>query len=453
MKISNNFFYELFKFFFIPFGDKDIYTVCENYLDYNYLPDESYKLIWKSIKNYYNLNKQFPSIGIISQQYQNKEKILDILNHIQEINYVYKDKILEELEYTFKNFYFIEKYDSFSKLFNEGRKDELFKLVESTGIYLNNFSLKKESNKFVKIFGDFEQRQLDRFSEYSTSSFIYKKCPFFIDEIDDILHGGCDYGDTFLALSQSGVGKSKFLKHLGVNNARIGKRVFHIQAEGSKKECLDLYDATWTGQNILDVETGLLEDDLRKKLKKIVNDILFNKGEIIVYTVEKFDSINMRQIRDLTLEVMKLYGFVDLVLIDYLELIDPGNGKHYGAKDERERREQISKDMKNLAVELNNVVGSCTQASDVPSDKLNDPLFYMTRHNISEYKLIVKPFSYFFTFNQTNDEYEKNIMRIYLDKIRKYKGRQIVTINQRYDYEKFYDRNQTLINFYNKEKN
>lgn len=449
MNISSNFFYELFKFCFLPFGDKEIYDVCEKYLEYHYLPKEEYKIIWKAVKNYINVNEgQFPTIGTISQQFNHKKEVLDCLNQIKESAFSPKRDLLNNLEEALKGFYFAEKYDSQAKLYNEGKKDEAFKMAYDTGLYLVNFSLKQETNKFVKIFGGFDERQKEREDSYSTASFIKRKCPFFIDELDDISHGGCDYGDTFLALSQSGVGKSKFLKHIGVNNARIGKRVFHIQAEGTKKECLDLYDATWTGQDLHNIEAGNIDSAIKVKLKKVINDILFNKGEIIVYAAEQFDSLTMKDIRNLTLEVEKAYGFVDEILIDYLELIEPGNGKYYGVKNERERREQVSKEMKNLAVELNKVVGSCTQASDVPTDKLNDPLFVMTRHNVSEYKLIVKPFSYFITFNQTNNEYEKGIMRIYADKIRKYKAKQTITIAQCYEHERFYDRNRTIENFY-----
>ena len=68
----------------------------------------------------------------------------------------------------------------------------------------------------------------------------------------------------------------------------------------------------------------------------------------------------------------------------------------------------------------------------------------MTRYDISENKGLTKPFSYFFTLNQTVDEYTNGIMRMFFDKVRKYKGQKLITIAQAYDYEKFYDRNRTL---------
>ena len=115
-----------------------------------------------------------------------------------------------------------------------------------------------------------------------------------MDEADFFTYGGVDKGDTWLGLSQSGVGKSKFLKHIGVNSARIGKKVLHIQGEGSKQECLDLYDATWSGQTVHEVESGWVKEDLEPKLQRVINNITKGSGEIYVYAAEQFDNLNIR---------------------------------------------------------------------------------------------------------------------------------------------------------------
>jgi hypothetical protein len=95
--------------------------------------------------------------------------------------------------------------------------------------------------------------------------------------------------------------------------------------------------------------------------------------------------------------------------------------------------------MKNIAVEFNTRLITATQASSVDPQLLNDPKFVMTRYNVSEFKNIAEPFSYFFTLNQTKDEYINNLMRIYIDKCRKYKGGQTVTIHTNYSDGCFYD--------------
>ncbi len=72
----------------------------------------------------------------------------------------------------------------------------------------------------------------------------------------------------------------------------------------------------------------------------------------------------------------------------------------------------------------------------------------MTRFNTSQGKNLVDPFSFFITMNQTPDEKNKKIMRLYMDKVRKYKSGQLVHIYQNYEFEKFYDRMKTVKEFY-----
>jgi len=449
-EINDNFLLELFS---LCFKRRNVLDICCKYLGFHHLQKESHKFIWKALKTYYQTTFKIPTIGFISQQFSSKIEILEELNKIKEIGDIDEEDILKQLDLFFKDLYFIEIYDKFYNLYINGEKEKVYNLIKEAGDYFINFSIKKDSLIFEKVFDidNYEQREKERFDNSQQNYNQYKQ-PFFIDEVDEMLFGGVDKGDTWLGLSQSGVGKSKFLKYVGVNLARIGRRVLHIQAEGSKKECMDLYDATWSGQTIHEIEAGVVSEELKLKLKKAIKGINLNKGEIYVYAAEKFDSISMRDIRNLALEIIKLYGSLDTILIDYFEEVEPGDGRVYKVGEERQRREAISKDMKNLAVELNVAVGSMTQASTVEPEKLEDPNFVMTRYDISEFKGALKPFSLFFTFNQTSDEYDAQILRIFWDKIRKYKGKKIITIAQAYEYERFYDRKRTKDLFYKKSK-
>lgn len=442
VEINDNFLLELFS---LCFKRRNVLDICCKHLDYHHLQKESHKFIWKVLKTHYQTTFKIPSIGYVSQQLSSKIEALEELNKIKEIGDVEEEEILKQLDSFFKDIYFIEVYDQLYKFYIDGDKEKVHNLVQEAGNYLNNFSVKKDSLYFEKVFDieNYEQREKERYENSQVNNYQHKQ-PFFIDEVDEMLFGGVDKGDTWLGLSQSGVGKSKFLKFVGVNLARIGRKVLHIQAEGSKKECMDLYDATWSGQTIHEIEAGTLDETLKLKLKKVIKNINANKGEIYVYAAEKFDSISMRDIRNLALEIIKMYGSLDDILIDYFEEIEPGDGKTYRVSEERQRRDAISKAMKNLAVEINVALGSMTQASTVEPEKLEDPNFVMTRYDISEFKGALKPFSLFFTFNQTSDEYEAQILRIYFDKIRKYKGKKLITIAQAYKYERFYDRKRTL---------
>jgi hypothetical protein len=142
--------------------------------------------------------------------------------------------------------------------------------------------------------------------------------------------------------------------------------------------------------------------------------------------------------------------YPDLLLIDYLELLDPGK-KKYKVGEERQRREALANGFKNICVTYKMAGISCTQASTVSPEQLNDPKFTQTRYHISEFKGMIKPFSYFFTLNQTNDEYQAQLMRIYADKVRKYKKDWTATIIQDYGHDRFYNSKRTRIEILKRE--
>lgn len=265
------------------------------------------------------------------------------------------------------------------------------------------------------------------------------KLPFGIDEIDRLSKGGMNKGDIALFLAQSGVGKTKLLKWIGVNAARLGFRVLHLQAESTKKECLDLYDATWTGCELHSIEYGNIDTTTHGKIQTAIKNITSQGGEIYVEAFEQFNTASMLDVRTIIENVEKEFGKIDLVLLDYFELFSPGNGVRYRPSEERQRREAIGDSLKNIAVEFDTRIVSATQASTVSPELLNDPKFVMTRYNVSEFKGVIKPFSFFITLNQTEDEKEENYMRLYIDKMRKYKGGQIIPIYNNYDRERFYD--------------
>ena len=98
------------------------------------------------------------------------------------------------------------------------------------------------------------------------------------------------------------------------------------------------------------------------------------------------------------------------------------------------------------------VLGTVTQASNLTSDLKKDPNFVMTREFLSEDKGKIRPFDFFFTFNQTYDEMKhrdengilRPIIRIYLDKLRDYWSGQTVTIVTSFKNSIFYDRKNTI---------
>jgi len=152
-------------------------------------------------------------------------------------------------------------------------------------------------------------------------------------------------------------------------------------------------------------------------------------------------------------ELEKNHGKIHLALFDNLELFNVQNRFQNSEMGERLRRETIANKITNIAVQKKLFSFATTQANDIKPDKFNSPDFVMSRSDISEFKNLIKPFSYFMTWNVTYDEYNNNTGRIYNDKFRKYRSGQVRNICTSMETMRFYDSASTLRTFWDAKNN
>ena len=442
-KLNSNFLDELFK---TCLKSNDVLQTTITYLKYEYLPAQEYKKILKIIYNTYELDKEKLTIGVLSQKLDNDEDALEVLTRIKKSDANTNQTLFTQLEDYIRRAWFIDLYNRMGEFYNEGKRDKAINLLEEEGSKINEFTIKEK--EFEPIFGGFEKRYKERKRDADTGKNLLGKVSFGIDSLDERTNGGCDIGDIFEFVMPSGMGKTKYLRYLGVHNARLGKRVLHIQAEGTKKEVQDGYDATIAGVSMTNMEFAQLDETRLKKVKKSINNV---NGEIYIYAFEQFGQANMLELEQIVNDAIKSYGNFDLVILDYIDKFEPSNNKKYTATQEGEkmRRQAIADDFKNICVKHEMAGGTATQTSDIPSAKKNDPNFVITRSYIKGDKNQVEPFSYVFTGNQTNDEYNNGIMRIFEEKLRKYKAGAIHHIVTAYNNERFYSPQKTRQMFLN----
>lgn len=447
MKLNENFVDELFK---ICLRKKEIFELAQIHIKYNYLPSEQYKEIWKLMCKYYSGSEKLLTIGLLSQEFDNKPKIVKTIAAIKKADNIDPEIAIDQLGHFIRSKMFIEVYDQIGDLYNQKKKDEVFKLMLEMGQTLTDFEIRDKST-YNDIIVGFEERLRIRAAERDANRGIKQKIPTGIPGLDDGMNGGVSRGDIALLMAASGIGKSFFLRWLGLHASRMGYTVIHIQAEGTGREVQDLYDAAFSGKSKSDIEYGNLSQAEIDKITAIYEDISFNKGRIFLKAYEQFDAADMRDIRSYVQEITDKFGQVDLLLVDYIDEVDPGDGKRYSTSNEgeRKRRESTAKKFKNIAVEFNLVGWTATQANTQDDKLVQDPTFKYTRYHISEFKGLIKPFSYFLTANQTDIEKVDNVMRLYKDKWRGYKNDvdRIVSIATNYDHGRFYHHKNTVRKF------
>lgn len=422
---------------------RTVFEIVKQYLKFSYLQEETEKKLWQWVTKRYDLTGKVPTIGQIQQQFVDDEQVLEKLEEIGDVeideNGGY-ELIIDSFEKFIKKMKFLEVNDKIAETYNRGNKEGAWELFVKSAEDFSKFSI--QDAKFETVFGDFAERQAKRKSE--DWNFRYK-IPTGIDELDYRLggeSGGPETGECVLWLGDSGAGKSQCLTSMGISAARQGFRVAHFQLEGTKEQCLNRYDAAWTGTLYQDVKLGNITAKKMEVTKRIIKKL--RKTDIIVSSEETFNAKTLVDIRRELKEMEKKYGKIDVIIIDYLELLELGDGHNYTPGEERFRQAKLAKGMKMLAMEFNAVVHTATQSSNIPEELKNDPEFVITRAQLSEDKGKIRPFDIFVTINQTRDEAKEEIMRLHTDKLRDYKNGEPIHIANNFSYARFYDRKRTM---------
>lgn len=449
-KISISFLNELF---LLCFHKKDIVSIVAEHLKYTYIPDEfsQYKKILKSIITTYKNEDKLPSFGLVAQQYQQDLKVQETLLEIKETDFADKELIITALQEIIKKSQFISLNTKLKVMYNDGLHEEAINLQAKESEQIVNFSLRNTEQYLSRIYGDFNKRVEQRAIRAVTGEDKLDKVAFGIEPLDIITEGGMDATDTALLIMRSGVGKSTWLKWMGVEASRKHRNVLHIQLEGSQEECEIKYDQVWTATLYNDIRKGNIDDKRYEHLQKIINYMKSYNNDIYVHAYEQFNTASMNDVRSLAVDFQK-QGPVDLIIIDYLKYLHPGDGINYGVsvQETKMKKENCSDRIKNVAKELGTRVIIADQASDVSKEIWNDPSKALTRHNIAGAKNLPDSYSFVFTGNQTEEERKNNLIRIYADKVRHYKlPDSTIKMATAYNYGRFYDYKRTRDLFWN----
>lgn len=439
--------------FHLCFLKKSFLGVAKEHLKYQFIPKEliCYKYILQSIIAQHELGGKLPSYGVTSQQYASNPDVQNALTKIKNSEIIDQEVALKQLFEFIRDVKIQLVLEEAVNNYNSDKKEEAIKVFLEGAEDLANFSLRKDSNQFLRVFNDFHQQMRDRQISQETGNSIKEKVPFGIDILDIITDGGMDTGDIALWIMQSGKGKSTVLKWTGMYACRLGFNVLHIQLEGSKKEAFDKYTQVWTAASYSDVRWGNIPKDKMIKIDKVLDDMLSKGREVEIFSFEKYGSASMRDVRDVVSEYIKIKGFVpDLLIIDSLDLLVSGDHKKidFDPAYKKDRLQSVAQRMKDMAVEFNLKILTATQTSDIPKEKYNNPDWVITRENTEGDRTLVKPFSHVFTGNQTVDEKKKKLFRINVDKLRYYDTKdQVYPIYTSFDTGRFYDKQKSIKEF------
>lgn len=171
--------------------------------------------------------------------------------------------------------------------------------------------------------------------------------------LDKKLFGGFNKGELNIFAGGSGAGKSLFLANLGVNWALAGMNVLYLTLELSENLVSMRVDSMVTDIPTRDIFKSL--DDVEMKVKMIGK----KSGAFQVKYMPSGKTPN--DIRSYVKEFeIKTGKRVDVLLIDYLDLLMP-NGAKVSAENLFIKDKYVSEELRNLAMELNTVFVTAAQ--------------------------------------------------------------------------------------------
>lgn len=174
----------------------------------------------------------------------------------------------------------------------------------------------------------------------------------------DELTGGLFPAELYMVFGLSGKGKSTFMKQIGLNVSNQRKNVLHCANEENKQQIMSKYISNATGTHYRGWKLGTYSDEDMDKYESFNNERKDgDKGNIYVYTFRQQTDASCISRK---LSELKTQGItIDLVIVDYLDLMS-SVVRAYNENDEGGR---VAGDLKQIAIDFNVPVLTCTQAN------------------------------------------------------------------------------------------
>lgn len=162
----------------------------------------------------------------------------------------------------------------------------------------------------------------------------------------DSITGGMQGSDLIILAARPGMGKTAFVLNMASNAAIAGQKVAIFTLEMSKEQLMSRVLASVARVDSSRLRKGDLTDEEQDRLMEGARRIYEKKDYL---GIDETPGISLMELRSRCRRYHKENG-LDMVIIDYLQLMTAGTGK----TESREREiSEISMGLKNLAKELN----------------------------------------------------------------------------------------------------
>lgn len=228
--------------------------------------------------------------------------------------------------------------------------------------------------------------------------------------MDSYLKGGVAKGEMMIWLGGYGNGKTSYIINQGVRIAEEGKTVLHISLEISKAKCYQRVDQALTGLNH---EERLANPKLVMTARR---GLAQSNGKMLVKDWSHAQ-VTVDDIRALVRSIESQGKTVDVIIVDYLELMYPTRHNRHG---ERFNFASTSKELRALANELEVPIITAWQVNRTGYEKN-----VISAVDVAECWDIVQHADIILGLNQSNAERDEKMLRVNIIKQRESTARPI----------------------------
>ena len=386
--------------------DRDFYSQIVGLIKPEYFEFPSYSFIFERIKGYYDKYKTIPPDDILLEDIKKSiskgQDFSDYEDDILQINNI-DQSVLDNREFVLDLVEDYAKKQAISHaikesvlLLKENRIAEIEEKVRQAMLVC------REVNVGQIYFDDVDARFHRQFDNKDKKRF---KTVF--NTHNEFLDGGLSAKELAMVIAPPGVGKSLYLVNQGVAAIKENKKVLYISLEMAEDKIAQRFDAILTMVPTTRLKEISSMPTVKDRLTKV--KAKYADSRLII---KEFPTgqLTVNQIRALLVQLKLHHDFVpDILIVDYLELLRPNRV----IDAEYQAQERIAQELRGLAMENNILVWTATQ-----TNRQGKKVATITDAELGDSYGKIRPADWAISLNQTQEEYDKGRMRVYVVKAR-----------------------------------
>lgn len=404
--------------------DAEFGTALKDHIQAGYFQNQVHQWMWTQALSYRAQFWAFPTLNfLINLAYQQAEGYRELF--AATATAVRDQPLMDEaavrgmaVEFIRRNA-FRQAYLDSRDLFNAGKFDAAYDHMKLSLQALENVSIVPVRRSWLAE--GFIDRHIRR-QDPTTSAGISSGIP----QLDKIFeNGGIHLGEVALWLAYPKAGKTTFLCNLGLNAARISfKPVLHCICEGSLAYVENRYDTILSEELYSNTKKG--EVDAAKYAKAVQATQYLKRLCVLRDFTELFDR-NILHIDAELSDLKRTHGFdPELLVVDYVDLLRARTPQN----SETEHQKAAMQDLKSLASRGRGyAVWTACQAQRPANDShlFNQEL--LTSAKMADAYAKVRIADFIGSINQTHQERDQGVMRLYAELYRDGKSNEVLYIN------------------------